>query len=72
MGVGDKSRQSNQNLVEFLEFRNALLLSEALLKSALHRQESRGAHHRDDFPIERADFARHSYCKLLRGEVEIV
>ena len=72
MGVGDKSRQSNQNLVEFLEFRNALLLSEALLKSALHRQESRGAHHRDDFSIERADFARHSYCKLLRGEVEIV
>jgi len=72
MGVGDKSRQSNQNLVEFLEFRNSLLLSEALLKSALHRQESRGAHYREDFPLHRADFAKRSYCKLTQGEVEIV
>ncbi len=73
MGVGDKSRENNQNLVEFLEFRNSLLLAEALLKSALHRQESRGAHYREDFPIERVEFEKHTYCKLTDNEkVEVL
>lgn len=72
MGVGDKSRKSNQNLVEFLEFRNSILLSETLLKSALYRQESRGAHYREDFPITRDNFCKHSYCDMEAGEIRIV
>lgn len=69
MGVGDKSRQNNQNLVEFLEFRNALILSQALLKSALLRQESRGAHHREDFPLSREEFEKHIYCTMSDEEI---
>jgi len=50
MGVGDKSKVQNTNLVEFIEFGNALELSEILLVGAISRNESRGAHYRDDFP----------------------
>ena len=71
MGVGDKSRQNNQNLVEFLEFRNALILSQALLKSALLRQESRGAHHREDFPLSREEFEKHIYCTMSDEEIHV-
>ncbi len=50
MGVVDKSREHNTNLVEFIEFGNALELSEILLVGAISRNESRGAHYREDFP----------------------
>jgi succinate dehydrogenase/fumarate reductase flavoprotein subunit len=45
----DKSRQNNVELVSILELRNALEVSEAVVLSALKRQESRGAHSRDDY-----------------------
>jgi len=48
MGAIDKSKVYNTNLVEFIEFTNALELSEIILEGALHRQESRGAHFRED------------------------
>ncbi len=61
MGIGDKSKKNNINLVDFIEFCNALELSEILLISALNRKESRGAHYREDFP-EQSDesFATHT------------
>ncbi|NKQ41668.1 MAG: FAD-binding protein [Sulfurovum sp.] len=71
MGVGDKTRESNQNLVEFLEFRNAILLAKCTLKSAIMRQESRGAHYREDFPIERTDWQKHIYCRLKDSGVDL-
>jgi succinate dehydrogenase / fumarate reductase flavoprotein subunit/fumarate reductase (CoM/CoB) subunit A len=40
----------NTGLVEWLELRNGLLAAEAVASAALARQESRGAHQRDDFP----------------------
>lgn len=63
MGIGDKAKANNQNLVEFLEFCNAILLAQCTLKSAIARQESRGAHYREDFPVERSDWQVHNYCK---------
>ncbi len=52
MGLGDKSKQNNTNLVDFIEFGNALELSEILLVGAISRNESRGAHFREDFPVQ--------------------
>ncbi len=69
MGVGDKARAHNQNLVEFLEFRNAILLAKCVLAAAIERKESRGAHYREDFPIERKDLQKHFSCKLEEGEI---
>jgi len=71
MGIGDKARADNQNLVEFLEFRNAILLAQCTLKSALVREESRGAHYREDFSTQRSDWEKHLYCKLKNGEIVI-
>lgn len=38
------------DLIRFLEFGNMCLVSEAVIRSALERTESRGAHFRRDFP----------------------
>ncbi|MDY0116201.1 MAG: FAD-dependent oxidoreductase [Sulfurimonadaceae bacterium] len=50
MGVGDKSKIYNTNLVEFIEFGNLVELSEIVLVCAISRNESRGAHFREDIP----------------------
>ena len=52
MGVSDKSEVYNTNLIEFLEFKNMLELSELVLIGAIARDESRGAHFRVDKPSE--------------------
>jgi len=46
MGIGDKSKEYNKNLMEFVEFINSLELCKILLQSALDRKESVGAHYR--------------------------
>ena len=48
--TSDKSLIWNTDLVETLEFDNLLLQSIVAIVSALNREESRGAHSRDDFP----------------------
>jgi succinate dehydrogenase / fumarate reductase flavoprotein subunit len=50
MGLDDKTKIYNTNLIEFLEFKNMLELAEFIIISAINRQESRGAHFRVDFP----------------------
>lgn len=45
----DKSRGNNVELISILELRDALEISESIVLAALKREESRGAHHRDDF-----------------------
>ncbi|MEA1914697.1 MAG: succinate dehydrogenase, partial [Campylobacterota bacterium] len=57
MGIGDKSKTYNRNLIEFIEFSNMLELSEIIVSSALNRCESRGAHYRLDYPLELEEFA---------------
>jgi succinate dehydrogenase / fumarate reductase flavoprotein subunit len=52
--VNDRSMIWNTDLAEALELENLLQQSVVVLASALNRQESRGAHARDDFP-ERDD-----------------
>ena len=52
--VEDKRPTYNTDLVEALELECLIGLAETILKSALAREESRGAHYREDFP-ERDD-----------------
>jgi succinate dehydrogenase / fumarate reductase flavoprotein subunit len=70
IGLGDKERSNNRQLVEYLEFDNALLLALATTQSARLRTESRGAHWRSDYPEEDPAWARHSYCRLREGAIE--
>ena len=45
-----KEKEYNREWVEALQLENLLFLLEAISRSALVRQESRGAHFRKDFP----------------------
>jgi len=60
MGVSDKSKKYNTNLIEFLEFKNMLFLSELILLSAIQRDESRGAHFRVDVQMSKTSFDAHT------------
>lgn len=60
MGISDKSKELNTNLIDFIEFGNTLEVAEMLLVGALHRNESRGAHYREDFPNLNDTFRSHS------------
>ena len=65
VGVDDKSHLFNTDIIEAFEFKNILLIAEIIAKGAVMRQESRGAHYRNDFP-ERDDekWLKHTIAKL--------
>ncbi len=56
MGIGDKKRENNTNLVDFIQFQNLLEVGEVVLDAALVRDESRGAHFKSAFPKEEDKF----------------
>lgn len=61
MGIGDKNKENNTNLVEFLQFQNMLEIGEVVLDAALVRDESRGAHFKTAFPEKNdAQYKAHS------------
>ena len=68
MGITDKSRTYNTNLIEFLEFKNILCICELIIKSAIRRDESRGAHFRTDAPEEKDIYKKHSIVSK-NGEI---
>jgi succinate dehydrogenase / fumarate reductase flavoprotein subunit len=69
-GLFDKSRVYNTNLVELIKFKNSLLLSKAIILSALNRKESRGAHYRSDYKDEES-LPKESVARYKNGEIEI-
>lgn len=50
VGLSNRGRRFNYELMEALELDNMLVQAEVILTSALIREESRGAHFREDFP----------------------
>lgn len=65
VSLQNRKRELNQALIRFLELEGMLLLAEAVARSALAREESRGSHTRTDYP-ERDDlnFLKHSLIDL--------
>lgn len=70
--VQDTSKQFNTDLLEMLELGNMLDLSLITAESALKRQESRGAHSREDYP-ERDDdtWLKHTLAYLTDDGVRL-
>jgi succinate dehydrogenase / fumarate reductase flavoprotein subunit len=69
--LSSKSLRMNQELVQHWELDNLLLASMAVTQAARKRQESRGAHFREDFP-ERSDALNHHTLVSMKqfGKVE--
>ncbi|MDR5638680.1 succinate dehydrogenase/fumarate reductase flavoprotein subunit [Thermosynechococcus sp. PP42] len=59
--LDDRQRYWNTELLEAFELANILVVAEVILSSALARQESRGAHFREDYPQrDDVNFLRHT------------
>jgi succinate dehydrogenase / fumarate reductase flavoprotein subunit len=71
--VAPGNRQYNPGWHTALDVHSLLTVSEAVTRSALERQESRGAHFREDCPAKSAEFARfnHVVSKGQGGEMRI-
>jgi succinate dehydrogenase / fumarate reductase flavoprotein subunit len=70
--LDDKGTCWNTELIEALELRNLIIVGEMILSSALHRQESRGAHFREDYPQrEDAQFLRHTMATYSPAGIDI-
>ncbi len=65
IGIDDKSKTFNTDIVEAFELNNILLIAETIARCAALRKESRGAHYRTDFP-ERDDenWLKHTLATL--------
>jgi succinate dehydrogenase/fumarate reductase flavoprotein subunit len=77
----DDDKYNIENIILTLEVKSSLIVCEAIIKSALMRQESRGAHFRSDFPnTDNEKWMKNIYCKkneesemlLYTGEVKVI
>ena len=77
----DDSKYNIENIILTLEVKSSLIVCEAIIRSALMRQESRGAHFRSDFPnTDNEKWMKNIYCKkneesemlLYTGEVKVI
>jgi succinate dehydrogenase flavoprotein subunit len=61
----------DERVVLTWEIKSSLVICEAIIKSAIMRQESRGAHYRSDFPkIDDEKWKVNIHCKKKEGEGE--
>ena len=65
-------RQYNPGWHLAIDLRNMLIVSEAIAKAALERQESRGGHTRDDFPGPREDWGAKNLVVSMGDDGESV
>jgi len=68
----DRGRCFNRNLLDALELEHMLDLAEVIAMGALHREESRGAHFREDFPARNDErFLSHTLVRFTGGTPQI-
>lgn len=70
--LDDKGKLWNTELIEALELRSLMVVGELIITGALHRQESRGAHARKDYPHrDDAKFLNHTLAFYSPAGIEL-
>jgi succinate dehydrogenase flavoprotein subunit len=67
-GFGTSPERSALGMERALNLRAMLVAAEALMRGALLREESRGAHHREDFPEESEAWRKNVLCARDDGD----
>src|SRR5262249_28390055 len=57
--------------LDWFDLRNMLLVAEAVASAAMARDESRGAHQREDHPVTYPSWDHHQTFRLNRGFLEL-
>jgi succinate dehydrogenase/fumarate reductase flavoprotein subunit len=60
----------NLDLLDWFELRAMLTTAEVVVRSALSRNESRGAHQREDFPDADESLLKNQVMELRNGELQ--
>jgi succinate dehydrogenase / fumarate reductase flavoprotein subunit len=70
--LDDKSNCWNTEIIEALELRSLIIVGQMILTSALNRQESRGAHFREDYPErDDANFLKHTMAYYSPAGIDL-
>jgi succinate dehydrogenase / fumarate reductase flavoprotein subunit len=70
--LDDKDPLWNTEIIEALELRNLMVVGEMIMTGALQRQESRGAHSREDYPARDDErFLQHTLAYFSPQEVTL-
>jgi succinate dehydrogenase / fumarate reductase, flavoprotein subunit len=70
--LDDKGNCWNTELIEALELKSLMVLGNTILQSAFNRQESRGAHFREDFPNrDDSNFLKHTMAYYSPAGINI-
>lgn len=70
--LDDKGKCWNTELIEALELKNIMIVGNMILTSALNRQESRGAHSREDYPQRNDEsFLKHTLAYYSPAGIDL-
>ncbi|MBD2481951.1 succinate dehydrogenase/fumarate reductase flavoprotein subunit [Planktothrix sp. FACHB-1365] len=70
--LDDKGKCWNTELIEALELRSLMIVGNLILTSALNRQESRGAHSREDYPQRNDEqFLKHTLAYYSPAGIDL-
>jgi succinate dehydrogenase / fumarate reductase flavoprotein subunit len=70
--LDDKGHCWNTEIIEALELRNLMVVEKIILTAALNRQESRGAHCREDYPQrDDANFLKHTMAYYSPAGIDL-
>ena len=67
----EKEKDSQMTILEKKMLTDSCRLGEAMILSALHRKESRGAHQRSDYPDERVEYQKTTAARYTKDGIQI-
>jgi succinate dehydrogenase / fumarate reductase, flavoprotein subunit len=70
--LDDRDKTWNTEIIEALELQSLLVVGEVIMTGALYRQESRGAHSREDFPQRNDEqFLKHTLAYYSAAGIDL-